>query len=194
MPRVVILDRDGVLNDPVWDAGDGRYESPLQAVDVRLTPGAVEGCRALQDAGWTLAVASNQPAAAKGKATQANLAGVRERVAALLAAGGVRVAAWHCCPHHPRATDPRLRVDCPCRKPRPGMLLDILRDHSASPADAWMVGDADSDMAAARAAGCRAVLVEHPLTTHRRTTMPDGPVLRAPDLAGAAVAILRDVG
>lgn len=190
--RVVILDRDGVLNDPAWDPEDGRHEGPLRAADVTLARGAIAGCRLLIEADWKLAVASNQPGAAKGKATAEEVEAVHDRVVALLADGGVEIPTWRYCHHHPQATDPALRTPCACRKPQPGMLLDILRDAHADPASSWMVGDADGDSVAARAAGCQAALVEHPLTAHRRsgTVTPD---LRGADLHEIAAAILRTV-
>ena len=101
-----------------------------------LAAGALEGCRRLQAAGWTLAVASNQPAAAKGKATLAQLEEVRT------------TGSWRCSPRAvygstpgtpasttPTAVVPELRGPCRCRKPEPGMLLDILEElRTPSPA------------------------------------------------------------
>ncbi len=116
--RAVFLDRDGVLNDPALDPVDGRFESPLHAGDVVLAEGAIEGCRMLREAGFLLLVASNQPAAAKAKATREQLREVHERVVSLLAAGGVTIDDWRYCLHHPEATVPELRGDpCGCRKP-----------------------------------------------------------------------------
>lgn len=166
----VFLDRDGVLNDPVLDPVDGRPESPLRAEDVVLAAGAVEGCLRLREQGFLLLVASNQPAAAKGKATLAGLRAVHDRVAALLAAEGVAIDDWRYCFHHPRATDPALLGDpCGCRKPAPGMLLDLAAAHDVDLAASWMVGDSDGDVEAGLAAGCRTVLIEHPGSAHRRT-------------------------
>lgn len=192
LPRVVILDRDGVLNDPVVDPVDGRPESPLHAADVRLAAGAVEGCRLLLEGGWTLAVASNQPAAAKGKTTLAELRAVHERVVELLAEGGVEIGVWRYCHHHPQATDPALRADCACRKPRPGMLVSILEELGVGADAAWMVGDSDADAGAAAALGMRFALVEHPGSVHRRTS-GDAPLVRACDLLGATGDIVDRV-
>lgn len=183
MTWAVLLDRDGVLDEPVWDAADGRRESPLRAQDVVLVPGAAAAARALIAAGAQLAVVSNQPAAAKGKATQAALWEVHERVAELLEAESVVVDVWHYCFH--RAED-----GCDCRKPRPAMLLDAAEDLGADLERSWMVGDSDGDIAAGRAAGCRTVLVEHPASAHRRGAVE--PDFRAPDLAGAVKAILTN--
>jgi D-glycero-D-manno-heptose 1,7-bisphosphate phosphatase len=172
--RAVLLDRDGVLNDPVHDPVDGTPESPLRAEDVVLAEGAAEGCRALLDAGLRLGVVSNQPAAAKGKATLQDLRAVHERVVELLGAEGVTIGTWHYCHHHPEAVVATLRGPCDCRKPAPGMLLAAAHDLGVAPAACWMAGDGDADMEAGRAAGCRTLLVEHPLTAHRRARAVPG--------------------
>jgi D-glycero-D-manno-heptose 1,7-bisphosphate phosphatase len=167
--RAVFLDRDGVLNDPVLDPTDGRPESPLRAQDVVLAEGAVEGCRVLHAAGFLLVVASNQPAAAKGKTTPEELWAIHECVVGMLTAEGVAIDDWRYCFHHPQATDPALRGPCDCRKPAPGMLLAAGADHGIDLAASWMVGDSDGDVEAGRAAGCETVLVEHPGSAHRRS-------------------------
>jgi D-glycero-D-manno-heptose 1,7-bisphosphate phosphatase len=187
--RAVFLDRDGVLNDPALDPVDGRLESPLHAADVVLAEGALEGCRTLRDGGFLLLVASNQPAAAKGKATRDDLRGVHERVVSLLTAAGVTIDDWRYCLHHPQATDPELLGDpCGCRKPAPGMLLDLAQAHGIDLAASWMVGDSDGDIGAGLAAGCSTVLIEHPGSAHRRTGQP-APAALARNLSRAAAFI-----
>jgi D-glycero-D-manno-heptose 1,7-bisphosphate phosphatase len=165
----VFLDRDGVLNDPVFDQTDGRPESPLRATDIVLADGAAEGCRLLQDAGFLLVVASNQPGAAKGKATPEELWAVHERVVELLADDGVQIDDWRYCFHHPQAVVPELRGPCDCRKPSPGMLFDAANAHGIDLPGSWMVGDSDGDIEAGRQAGCRTILIEHPGSAHRRS-------------------------
>ena len=187
--RAVFLDRDGVLNDPALDPVDGRFESPLRAEDVVLAEGAIEGCRMLRDAGFLLLVASNQPAAAKAKATREQLREVHERVVALLADGGVSIDDWRYCLHHPQASVPELRGDpCGCRKPAPGMLLELARAHAVDLKASWMVGDSDADIDAGIAAGCRTALIEHPASAHRRTGRC-APAALAPNLSPAAAFI-----
>jgi D-glycero-D-manno-heptose 1,7-bisphosphate phosphatase len=178
----VFLDRDGVLDEPVWDEADGSRESPLRPEDVTLIPGAAAAARRLAGAGARLAVVSNQPAAAKGKATEADLRAVHERVAELLAAEAVVVDVWRYCMH--AAGD-----GCDCRKPRPGLLLDAAAELGADLSASWMVGDSDADVQAGRAAGCRTILVEHPGSAHRRSSAHE-PDLRVRDLAAASEAIL----
>jgi len=193
VPRAVFLDRDGVLNDPVLDPADGRPESPLRASDVALVSGAAEGCRILQAAGYALVVVSNQPGAAKGKASLEDLWGVHERVVALLAARGVAIDDWRYCFHHPDAAVPALRTRCACRKPAAGMLLDAAAARGLALARSWMIGDADTDVAAGRRAGARTVLLAHPASAHRRTGA-SRPTLRAPDLRTAATILAAEPG
>lgn len=187
--RAVFLDRDGVLNDPALDPVDGRLESPLRAEDVVLAEGAIEGCRMLREAGFLLLVASNQPAAAKAKATREQLREVHDRVVGLLAAGGVTIDDWRYCLHHPEAIVPELRGDpCGCRKPAPGMLLELAQVHGVDLPASWMVGDSDADIGAGIAAGCRTALVQHPGSAHRRTGHL-APAALAPNLSPAAARI-----
>ncbi len=189
----VFLDRDGVLNDPVMDPVDGRPESPLRAQDVVLAPGAVEGLRTLAGVGVPIVVVSNQPAAAKGKATDADLRAVHERVVELLGAPGEAIAEWRYCFDHPDAADPARRV-CACRKPAPGMLQDAARAHGLDLEASFIVGDTDADVGAGRAVGATTVLVEHPGTAHRRTPeMTVAADLRASDLAAAAALVAERI-
>jgi D-glycero-D-manno-heptose 1,7-bisphosphate phosphatase len=111
---------------------------------------------------------SNQPAAAKGKASVAQLLAVHERVVALLACEGVRLTAWRLCLHHEDGVVPGLTKRCPCRKPAPGMLLDVAAALGVDLASSWMVGDTDADMGAGKAAGCKTILIRHPGSVHKR--------------------------
>jgi D-glycero-D-manno-heptose 1,7-bisphosphate phosphatase len=184
----IFLDRDGVLNDPVAN-GDAPAESPYRPEDVHLSRGAIEGARALRDAGYALVVVTNQPAAAKGTTTVAALDAVNARVRADLAAAAVELDGWYTCLHHPAGTVAGLAGACECRKPAPGMLLQAAEELDLDLAASWMVGDSDSDVEAGRRAGTRTVLIPHPGSAHRRsgTAVPD---LRTGDLAAAAGAIL----
>jgi len=162
------LDRDGVINEPSWDPVDGRYESPIDPRGVVLADGAVEGLRALVAEGYLTVVVSNQPSAAKGKATLTDLRTVHERVVELLAGAGIALDDWRYCFHHPDAVVAELGGACECRKPAPGLLLDAAKERDIDLAASWMVGDSDTDVLAGQRAGCRTVLVEYPRSGHRR--------------------------
>jgi D-glycero-D-manno-heptose 1,7-bisphosphate phosphatase len=180
--RAVFLDRDGVLNEAVPDPCSGRAESPLAVEDVRLIPGASRALRELGAADYLLVCVSNQPAAAKGKASAEQLLAVHERVLELLGGDGVSVHCSCLCLHHPEGSVPRLSLACACRKPQPGLLLDAAEMLGLDRSRSWMVGDTDTDMQAARAAGCRALLVEYPPTSHKRSGGAGGD-MRAESLA-----------
>lgn len=165
----ILVDRDGVLNDTVPDPHKGGLpESPLRPQDVRLLPGAARALVELRAAGFFLVLVSNQPAAAKGLVTLAELAAVQGRFVDLLAAEGACLDAVRICPHHPAGVVEHLAATCPCRKPAPGLLLAAGLEHDLDLSASWMVGDADTDMAAGRAAGTRTALVEHTGSAHRR--------------------------
>jgi len=186
--RAVFLDRDGVLIELVLDPRHGTYESPYRSPDVSLAAGAAEALGRLQDAGFRLVVASNQPAAAKGTVNAAALQAVHDRVVELLAAEGIELDAWRYCFHHPHGVVPELSGECACRKPEAGLLLNAASELGLDLAASWMVGDSDSDVEAGRRAGCRTVLIEHPGSAHRRSgsVRPD---LHASDLRDAAAML-----
>ena len=94
MTAAVFLDRDGVINQGVMDEEVGAFESPYRADDVVLEDRAVEGLRVLEGLGVPLIVASNQPAAAKGRVSLAELWEVHERVIALLGEEGIALTDW----------------------------------------------------------------------------------------------------
>ncbi len=186
----VFLDRDGVLNELVPDPDSGEPESPLCVEDVRLLAGAPAAVGRLVRAGFALACVSNQPAAAKGLVTIEELLAVHRRVLDLLAAAGVALETSRLCLHHPRGVVPGLSGQCACRKPAPGMLLNVAAALGVDLEASWMVGDTDADVGAGRAAGCGTVLIEHPDSKHKRSSgiQPD---LRSADLAGGVDLMLR---
>jgi D-glycero-D-manno-heptose 1,7-bisphosphate phosphatase len=168
----IFLDRDGLLNELVFYADTGEWESPRVVADLRLRPGAVEFVAGLKALGLPLFLVSNQPSAAKGKTSLEDLGRVHERLVLGLPAGAFREAFY--CHHHPEAVVPELRGPCPCRKPSPHFLRTAADQHDLDLARCWMVGDQDMDIACGRAAGCRTLLVPNPdSATKRGRETPD---------------------
>jgi D-glycero-D-manno-heptose 1,7-bisphosphate phosphatase len=178
----VLLDRDGIITEPVLDPHTGSYESPLHPADVRLVDQVGPALRMLRAHRVKLIVVSNQPAAAKGMVPMSELEAVHARTVQLLAHHGVAMDAWHYCHHHPAGVVPELTGRCDCRKPSPGLLLTGLAQSGVEPARAWMVGDSDTDIAAGRAAGTRTALLVHPRTAHRRDLDASAPDLTLSNL------------
>lgn len=158
MTAAVILDRDGTLIDFVRDAEQGIVTPAFHPAQLRLLPGVPAGLRALRDAGFTLAIATNQPDAAKGRVPVAAIERTNRGLTRLLADEGIELAAFETCLHHPEGGprgDRALIGPCTCRKPAPGMLLRIAERLGTSPESTWMLGDTVADWKAAKAAGMR---------------------------------------
>jgi D-glycero-D-manno-heptose 1,7-bisphosphate phosphatase len=147
----IFLDRDGVIIEDVhYLAAPGQ---------IRLIPGSADSIAALNRAGWVVVVITNQSGVARGLFTQADVEAVHIHLSDLLAGYGARVEAYYHCPHYPTAEVVAFRVDCDCRKPKPGMLLQAAADLGLDLARSWMVGDRETDLEAGAAVGARTVLV-----------------------------------
>lgn len=162
MTPVAILDRDGTVIDWVRDEDTGAIASAFHPDHLRFLSHAVAGMRALQDAGFTLAIATNQPGPAKGQISIGAVARTNAALVERLAAEGVRIAALEVCMHHPDGGPggiAALARACACRKPLPGMLLAVLARLGGDPARSWMIGDSLTDLEAGRAAALSTALV-----------------------------------
>jgi D-glycero-D-manno-heptose 1,7-bisphosphate phosphatase len=147
----VFLDRDGVVIE------EAHYLAASE--QVRLLPGAAEAIASLNRAGWVVVIVSNQSGVARGLFSEADVRTVHHRLAELLGGYGAKIDAFHFCPHHPEAEVPAFRIECECRKPRPGMLVRAASELGLSLTSSWMIGDRVTDLEAGAAAGCRTVLV-----------------------------------
>jgi D-glycero-D-manno-heptose 1,7-bisphosphate phosphatase len=149
--RAALLDRDGVLN-----VDHGYIHRPE---DLVFVPGAVAAVRRLNQAGWRVIVVTNQAGVAQGLYDEAAVKRFHTAMNAALAVEGARIDAFYYCPFHPRANlDAYRHADHPDRKPNPGMVLKALRDFDVGAEHAFLIGDRDSDVQAAAAAGVRAYL------------------------------------
>jgi D-glycero-D-manno-heptose 1,7-bisphosphate phosphatase len=160
--RLAILDRDGTLIDVVRDEETGVITTAFHPSQIRLLEGVLTGLTRLRDAGYTLAIATNQPGPAKGHFSRDAVARTNAALVSVLADSGIVIRRVGVCMHHPKGGpggDPELVGACGCRKPRAGMLLDTMGDLGLAPAVTWMVGDAAADVQAARAAGVKSALL-----------------------------------
>ena len=151
MRRAVFLDRDGTM---IHEAGYlSRHE------DLRWFPWTTEAIRLLNRAGFLVCVTTNQGGIGLGFFTQTFVDELHARMTDTIEAGGARVDGWFYCPHHPSAIIEALRVDCDCRKPRPGMIRQAAERLGIDPSQSFVVGDKLADVALAESAGARGVLV-----------------------------------
>lgn len=187
---LVFLDRDGVLNELVRDPRSDRWESPYAPGDVVVPTDAIEAVRLLRSVGATLVVVSNQPAAAKGTATLGDLRAVDGAVLAQFARADLTFDLVLYCHHHPAGVVPELSGPCDCRKPQPGLLLRAGEALSLGDlSGAWLIGDSDVDVQAGSAVGTRTILVDEPLSAHRRTGSAE-PDYRVPSVLSAVQLVL----
>jgi D-glycero-D-manno-heptose 1,7-bisphosphate phosphatase len=146
----VFLDKDGTLVENV------PYN--VDPAKLRFTPNAPEALRMLSDAGFSLAVVTNQPGLEGGRFSPAEFEVLQQAlVARIREEAGVEIAAFEFCPHLPDAEG---RPVCGCRKPTPGMLDRAAASRGFSLERSWMIGDILDDVEAGRRAGCRTVLLD----------------------------------
>jgi histidinol-phosphate phosphatase family protein len=144
IPRLLLLDRDGTLNQSLG------HRPPTHPDEVRLLPGIGPKLRQYTALGWRLVVVTNQGGVAFGHQTLAQAKAVHRSV---LEALPVRIDGSYLCPHHPKGTVAQYAIACPCRKPAPGAILQALERFGAPAEDCLLVGDQDTDLQAAAAAG-----------------------------------------
>jgi D-glycero-D-manno-heptose 1,7-bisphosphate phosphatase len=143
----VFLDRDGTIN-----ARPPAHEYLTSVEQFAWLPGAVEALVRLARSGFVLAVVSNQRGIARGSVSDRALSEIERVIQDELHARGCRITAFRYCPHE-------LEQRCRCRKPEPGLILELADELKLDLGSSWMVGDSESDVLAGRAAGCRTALL-----------------------------------
>jgi D-glycero-D-manno-heptose 1,7-bisphosphate phosphatase len=144
----VFLDRDGTLNAAV--VREGKPYPPATLDKLVLLPGVVEGCARLKAAGFALVVATNQPDVGRGTLAREVVEAMHTHLRELLPLDAIEV-----CYHPGRG------VECPCRKPKPGMLVHAAGELGLDLARSWMIGDRWRDIDCGAVAGCRTVFIDH---------------------------------
>ncbi|MBW2499631.1 MAG: D-glycero-beta-D-manno-heptose 1,7-bisphosphate 7-phosphatase [Deltaproteobacteria bacterium] len=175
--KIIFLDRDGVLNEDSPDF----ITAPDQWHPIA---GSLEAVAALSQAGYRIAIVTNQSAIARGLLDEPGLEAIHSKLRGEVEACGGRIDVILHCPHAPDA-------GCACRKPAPGLIEAASAALDVDPRGAPLVGDRLSDLEAARRAGCRPLLVRSGRLTPAdlRSVESEG-VGVYPDLATAAEALL----
>lgn len=158
--KVAFLDRDGVINEEV------NYLHKKE--DFKFTPHCISGLKRIISYGYKIIIVTNQAGIAKGLFTIDAYHELTEWYKEELLSMGVEILDVYFCPHHPEGVVPEYRIDCTCRKPKPGMLLNANAKYQIDLENSFIVGDKTSDIEAGLNFGLsRAYLVE---TGHKLST------------------------
>lgn len=153
--KAIFLDRDGTINQYV-----GFLRKPEE---FQLAEGAAEAIRLINRSGYLAIVVTNQPVIARGEVTWEGLEEIHCKMETLLGEKGAYLDDIFVCPHHPDKGFPgeveQYKIDCDCRKPKPGLLLQAAEKYNIDLAESWMIGDQPLDVQAGQRAGCQSVLL-----------------------------------
>ena len=174
--KIIVLDRDGVIN---FDS-DQFIKKPEEWKPI---PGSLEAIARLNESGWRVIVASNQSGVGRGLFDMDTLNAIHEKMTKALGQVGGRLDAIFFCPHTADST-------CDCRKPKPGMFLQIAERFNADMKDVPVVGDSLRDLQAGVAVGCKPYLVLTGKGSKTQTDpdLPEGTQI-FPDLAAVAAQL-----
>lgn len=153
--KAVFLDRDGTIN---------KYVGFLRDIDdFELIDGVASAIKAINASGYLAIVVTNQPVIARGEVSFEELQEIHNKMETLLGEQGAYVDAIYYCPHHPHkgyeGERSELKIECDCRKPKPGMLLQAAKDFNIDLEHSWMIGDGENDITAGKNAGCHTALI-----------------------------------
>lgn len=163
--RAIFLDRDGTIN---------KYVGFLRSIDdFELLPGVAEAIREINESGYLAIVVTNQPVIARGEVTMDGLEEIHNKMETLLGQEGAYLDGIYFCPHHPdkgfEGEVSELKIDCDCRKPKPGLLIKAARDLNIDLSHSWMVGDGENDVEAGKNADCKTALISDKVKTIGQT-------------------------
>lgn len=149
--KAIFLDRDGTIN---------KYVGFLRNIDdFELIEGVAEAIKLINQSGYLAIVVTNQPVIARGEVTWEELNEVHKKMATLLGKEGAYVDGIYICPHHPdkgfEGERPEYKIDCNCRKPKPGLLLQAAKDFNIDFSESYMIGDSHRDVEAGENAGVK---------------------------------------
>lgn len=156
--KAIFLDRDGTINRYV-----GFLKSPEE---FELLSGVCQAVRKINESGYLAIVVTNQPVIARGEVSLEGLDEIHRKMETLLGREGAFLDAVYFCPHHPdrgfAGERPEYKIDCDCRKPKPGMLQRAARDFHIDLSASWMVGDGEQDVLCGKNAGCKTAHIGAP--------------------------------
>ena len=153
--KAIFLDRDGTIN---------KYVGFLTDInEFELLDGVTEAIKMINESGYLAIVVTNQPVIARGEVSVEELQEIHNKMETLLGQAGAYIDDIFYCPHHPHkgyeGERPEYKIECECRKPKPGMLLAAAEKYNIDLRESWMIGDGENDIEAGKNAGCNVCVV-----------------------------------
>ncbi len=159
----VFVDRDGVINEIVWNDDIEQLDSPMKVSEFRFLPGVAGALRAFKEKGYYIFIVTNQPGAAKGKTDLATLYDINTYMIDALSEEGVEIDDLFMCPHYPKelpmTKESFLIRKCNCRKPEPGLIYRAMRKYNIDMSASYMIGDSCTDVTAGNKVGLSTVFI-----------------------------------
>ena len=160
---ICFIDRDGVINNIVFNENTEQLDSPMSIQEFTFIDGAIDALKMLSEASFDIYIVTNQPAAAKGKTTLANLYDINHYMIKELSKRGINITGVSMCPHHPlgspKTKEQFLVKKCECRKPASAMIKNILSMNKADFNYTFMIGDSYTDILAGKAEGVKTAFI-----------------------------------
>lgn len=155
--KAIFLDRDGTIN---------KYVGFLKDIEkFELIEDAADAILLINNSRYLTIVVTNQPVVARGEVTEDELCEIHNKMETLLGKKNAYINDVFFCPHHPDkgfvGEIPELKINCNCRKPKPGLLMKAAEKYNIDLSESWMIGDSETDVLAGKAAGCKTALVNN---------------------------------
>ena len=153
--KAIFLDRDGTVNE---------YVGFLRNIDeFKLIENTAEAIKKINSSEYLAIIVTNQPVIARGEVTYEELKQIHKKMETLLGQEGAYLDGIYYCPHHPKSgfegEIKELKIECECRKPKPGMLLKAAKDFNIDLEKSWIIGDSENDILAGKNAKCNTAYI-----------------------------------
>ncbi len=159
MNKALFLDRDGVINKPIFNIVNGEYEPPHRVEDLMLYPWTLDSLKLALENGFFLFLVSNQPDYAKGKCSLEDLVTVHKRLDEVFKENRIIFKEYYYCYHHPAGIIAGYSGECECRKPKPYFLKKAEKEYGIDMKESWMIGDRETDIIFGKNGGVKTILV-----------------------------------
>ncbi|OGK56423.1 hypothetical protein A3J15_02115 [Candidatus Roizmanbacteria bacterium RIFCSPLOWO2_02_FULL_38_10] len=159
MNKAVFFDRDGIINQIVYDQILGLVHTPLNPDEFILMPGISDLLKMTKQKGYLNIIISNQPLIGLKRATEDMFKRITSRMINLLKKEGAVFDNQYYCLHHPYALIPKYKKKCQCRKPGIDLIKQAQKKYNIDLKKSWFIGDATFDVIAGKTAGCKTILV-----------------------------------